>query len=110
MKINFMEKSILATKNELNKAKVYGSKEYHELLAIIKDLPDYQIVVKPAPRRRAHVKSPTYDFMAAHLSFSESTEALYEEFLQLRRAGCNYNQIKKWFMMQFPLAVETPAA
>ena len=38
MKINFMEKTVLVTKSELSKASVYGSKEYHELLAIRKDL------------------------------------------------------------------------
>lgn len=101
MKIDFMEKSILVTKSELNKGSVYDSKEYHELLAITKELSDYQIVVKPAPRR-AHVKSPTYEFMAAYLSSNESAEPLYEEFLQLRRVGYNYNQIKKWFMEKFP--------
>ena len=101
-----MEKTILVTKSELSKASVYGSKEYYELLAISKELPDYQIVVKPASRRRTCFKSPTYEFMAAYLSSSESTEPLYEEFLQLRRVGYNYNQIKKWFMEKISLNID----
>lgn len=108
MKINFKEKSILITKSTLDKAAVYGSKEYHELLAITKELPDYQIVVKPTTRRRTY-KSPTYEFMAAYLSSCENTASLYEEFQQLRRSGSNYSQIKKWFMMQFPLVSELAA-
>jgi hypothetical protein len=102
MKINFMEKTVLVTKSELSKASVYGSNEYYELLAIRKDLPDYQIVVKSASPRRTCFSSPTYEFMAAYLSSNENTASLYEEFLQLRRAGYNYNQIKKWFMEKFP--------
>ena len=102
MKINFMEKTILVTKSELSKASVYGSNEYYELLAIRKDLPDYQIVVKSASPRRTCFSSPTYEFMAAYLSSNENTASLYEEFLQLRRAGYNYNQIKKWGMEKFP--------
>lgn len=109
MKINFMEKNILVTKNELSKASVYGSKEYHELLAIRKDLPDYQIVVKSAPPRRTCFSSPTYEFMATYLSSNENTASLYEEFLQLRQAGYNYNQIKKWFVSQIPLDSEQAA-
>ena len=97
-----MEKTILVTKSELSKASVYGSKEYHELLAISKDLPDHKIVVKPTASRRAYSKSPTYEFMASYLSSNEGTASLYEEFLQLRCAGYNYNQIKKWFMEKFP--------
>ena len=108
MKINFMEKTVLVTKSELSKASVYGSKEYHELLAIRKDLPDYQIVTKPTPRRT--YSSPTYEFMESYLASHEAATSLYEEFLQLRRVGYNYNQIKKWFMEKFPLAVDTPAA
>ena len=102
MKIDFMEKTVLVTKSELSKASVYGSNEYYELLAIRKDLPDYQIVVKSASPRRTCFSSPTYEFMAAYLSSNENTASLYEEFLQLRRAGYNYNQIKKWFMEKFP--------
>ena len=100
MKINFMEKTILVTKSELSKASVYGSKEYHELLAIRKDLPDYQIVTKPTPPRS--YCSPTYKFIESYLASCEDAASLYEEFLQLRRAGYNYNQIKKWFMEKFP--------
>ena len=108
MKINFMEKSILVTKSTLDKASVYDSKEYHELLAITKELPDYQIVVKPATRRPTYF-SPTYEFMAAYLSSNENTASLHEEFQQLRRSGYNYIQIRKWFMMQFPLVSELAA-
>ena len=109
MKINFMEKNILVTKNELSKASVYGSKEYHELLAIRKDLPDYQIVTKPTPPRT--YCSPTYKFMESYIASCEDAASLYEEFQHLRQCGCNYATIKKWFMEKIslninPIAVE----
>ena len=107
MKIDFLNKNIIVTTTELKRASIPGSKEYHDLLHITAQLPNFQIVRQAKVVRRAHSPSPTYAFMEACLS--DNAEGL-DEFLSLRQAGCNYFEIKKWFMTKFPAAFYRLAA
>lgn len=36
------------------------------------------------------------------LSASDGSEELMAEFMKLREYGCNYGQIRKWFLTRFP--------
>lgn len=93
MKINFLTKSIELFQTELKRASQYGSPEYHELQAILKDLPDYQIEVIRRVTPRSYC-SLTYEAMEAYVAGSE----LAEEFRMLRDHGVPYAQIKQWFL------------
>lgn len=107
MKINFSSKSIEMTQTTLKRASQYGTPEYHELRAILKDFPDYQVEVirRAAPTSFSGL---TYATMETYISFTGDAAA-QEEFRQLRSLGANYARVKQWFMMRFPEFC-TPAA
>ena len=46
MKINFMEREIVVTKKELQKASVMGSNEYEALIKAMADLPNFKLTIK----------------------------------------------------------------
>lgn len=100
MKINFVTKTIEVTKTFANKAANFGSVEYTMLLAAMRDLPDFQVTVKPV-RKGAHVgsyKNFTYAQMEEYISACDNAGELMDEFLKLRVSGCSYFQVNRWFM------------
>lgn len=101
MKIDFLTKSIEMTQTTLKRASRYGTPEYDELRAILKDFPEYQIEVirRSVPRTCVGI---TYTAMAAYTMTSEAATAAMDEFRKLRTLGANYAQIKKWFLNRFP--------
>ena len=103
MMIHLQNKKILVTATELKRASIPGSKEYQELRHIMQAFPDYQIVRKSNPSRRVTTPSPAYAFVKDYLS--TNTE-WFDEFRALHPNGCNYFEIKKWFMTKFPAAFD----
>ena len=101
--INFETKEIIATKIFLKGASNYRSKEYEELVGLMKDLPGYQI-------RRKHVcRNPytesqrglTYFAMREYIE-AKDTERL-KEFDAIRCELKNYFKVKRWFLANYSL-------
>lgn len=108
MKVNFEERMIEITKAEAKRASQYGSSEYHQLLAITTDLPTFRIMIKPV--RRNHSTGISYVMMEHYLTRHEDADVLLKEFECLRRSGCSYGQIKKWFLQRCPEFCDAMAA
>ena len=105
MKIDFLSKRIIVTDSELKRSSNYGSKEYYEFLEITTQLPDFKIERQVVNHCHRQAPSPTYAFMEAYLSSNEDTFSALNDLLDLRRAGLNYFEVKKWFLSTFPTAI-----
>ena len=102
MKINFGTKSIEVSKAFVNKASHFGTEQYEELRAVMRDLPDFTVMVKAAPKpRRSYMKGLTYEFMECFISMHDEDGSIMQDFLCLRH-GCSYAEIKRWFFTKFP--------
>ena len=102
MKINFETKSIEVSKAFANKASHFGTEQYEELRAVMRDLPDFTVMVKAAPKpRRSYMKGLTYEFMECFISMHDEDGSIMQDFLCLRH-GCSYAEVKRWFFAKFP--------
>ena len=102
MKINFETKSIEVSKAFANKASHFGTEQYEELRAVMRDLPDFTVMVKTAPRlRRSYMKGLTYEWMEYFISMHDEDGSIMQDFLCLRH-GCSYAEVKRWFITKFP--------
>ena len=106
MKVQFGNKTIEVTKTFAEKATHFGSEEYNMLRTAMQDLPDFKIVVKGTRnvRCRNTLGGMTYEQMSKYISTLENPEELYAEFMKLRECGCNYAQVKQWFLRRCPEA------
>ena len=103
MKVIFAEKRIEITKAFSDKASHFGSQEYHALRVVMNDLPEFQIVVKSAPKRQSHNPhyGMTYSYMEAFIAAADPSGSAMEDFEMLRRM-CNFFEVRKWFIIRFP--------
>ena len=102
MKINFETKSIEVSKAFVNKASHFGTEQYEELRAVMRDLPDFTVMVKAAPKpRRSYMKGLTYEFMESFITLNDEDGSTMQDFLALRQM-CGYAEIKRWFFAKFP--------
>lgn len=103
MKVIFAEKKIEITKAFSDKASHFGSQEYHDMRAVMNDLPDFQIVVKSAPKRQN--RNPhygmTYSYMEAYIAAADPSGSAMEDF-EMLRGICGYLEILQWFIKRFP--------
>lgn len=104
MKVLFTTRTIEVTKTFAEKAAHFGSEEYQMLRAATKDFPEFQVVIKTVCRKKVINESDrlTYARMMDCLSACDGSEKLVAEFVKLREYGCNYGQIRKWFLTNFP--------
>lgn len=101
MKVNFEERTISITRTIAKKASQYGSKEYQELVAVTRELPNFKVVIKPSPVRKAPYCNITYAFMEQYIACHDIDGSARAEFESLRHVGLNYAQVKKWFLNKF---------
>ena len=102
MKINFETKSIEVSKAFANKASHFGTEQYEELRAVLRDFPDFTVMVKTAPKpRRSYRKVLTYEFMESFITLNDEDGSTMQDFLALRQM-CGYAEIKRWFFAKFP--------
>ena len=104
MKVRFTERSIEITKTFADKASHFGSEEYNMLRKAMLDLPDFNVIVKATSKCRKHkvYGGINYEQIMGYISAHEYSEELMDEFMKLRECGCNYGQIRKWFLTRFP--------
>ena len=109
MKIRFESKTIEVSKAFLNRASQFDSAEYTALRTVTKELPEFAIVVKLAPRPRQTYQSPTYNQMESYISMMDENGSDLELFRSLRQE-CNYTMVTRWFIDRFPEFYNLPAA
>ena len=100
--VKFESKEIVVTKKFLKCAEDFHSAEYREMLALMKELPNFTIKVREVCR--THYKSSnkglTYNAMRNYLMMN-GCEHL-ETFEKLIGYGCSYSQVKEWFLRTCP--------
>ena len=112
MNANFATKRIEMTKTEAKAAGKIGTKDYTNLLELMRNFPDYQIeIVKTAAKRVDHYKGLNYDYMENYIkNHDESKLVTFYELRGLDKEGkktemaatATYGEIKMWFLTQFP--------
>ena len=111
--VDFTAKTITCTKKFLKKAREFDSPEYHMMLQITRDLPNFAVVIKEVavPVRRRF--QPTYAMMEDYIHFMDETpdEAL-KEFEHVKRAALvasnSYSYVCNWFLNKYPAFAESP--
>ena len=105
MKVNFVGKCIEVTNAEMKRAQNPGSQEYVKLMHTMKELPEFQIVVKQSTTK---VYNPhtglTYEFMENFIKTIAPERV--PEFEAIHSYYRNYFTVKKWFLKEFPEANE----
>ncbi len=102
MKVLFATRTIEVTKKFYQQSAIFGSEEYRMMLEVLRDLPDFQVVVKSAPKScQTYLKGLTYDYMASYIAGVDKDGSIMRDF-QILRQGCCYFDIKNWFMKMFP--------
>jgi len=101
MKVNFIGKCIEVTNAEMKRAQNPGSQEYVKLMHTMKELPDFQIVVKQSTRKSYNTHAGlTYVFMEDFVK-AIAPERL-PEFQAIRSYHRSYSAVKHWFLKEFP--------
>ena len=108
-KIDLIERVIYFGLQFMKKAKVYNYAEYHTYLGLIRDMPDFKIVVREPKKSetRMSVKGLTREFMERNIreSFGENSKE-YKEFkhqLQFSEGQLNpFMYLRGWFLETYP--------
>ena len=113
IRINHFEKKILISKTFQKAAMNPTSREYVELMEVMRNHPNYtldQRAIKKNPKKETYA-GLTYDYMRdyiiLHSSPEEETAAVaeFEELLfisKCHRQSQRYPTIKKWFLEKYP--------
>ena len=107
--IDIFERKIYFGAQFIKKAKIYNSAEYHTYLGLIRDMPDFKIVVREQKesKTRMSVKGLTREFMERNIreSFGENSEQ-YKEFkhqLAYSKGQLNpFMYLRGWFLDNYP--------
>lgn len=64
MKVLFAARTIEVTKKFYKKSAIFGTQEYCMMREVLRDFPDFNVVVKAAPKScQTYMKGLTYDYM-----------------------------------------------
>ena len=107
--IDFPNRTFYFGKKFMKLAQQYGTKEYNTFLGMIRDLPDFKIVVREPKKSetRMSTKGLTREFMELHIRTmkGEGSEE-YKEFknqLAYSEGQINpYMYLRKWFLDNYP--------
>ena len=99
MKVNFEERTIELTAKEMKQASKPYTREYKELLGVMRDLPHFEIRVNHPHITRNANRGLTYDYMKQYI-MQNAPEKL-DEFEAVRMMG-GYPMTTKWFRAMFP--------
>ena len=100
--VDFQKKEIVVSAKFLRQSRVVGSDEYNMMLRLMKDLPDYQIVVQRAAVNVKRPFQPTYAAMEEMIRMTaEDPASALEEFARVRMAAyihkSPYHYVLRWF-------------
>ena len=100
--VKFETKEIIVTKKFLKNAEDFRSEEYREMLALMKELPNFTIKAREVCRThyKSNYKGLTYNAMRNYLMMN-GCEHL-ETLEKLIGYGCSYFQVREWFLRTCP--------
>ena len=100
MKVNFIARTIEMSAKEMCRASLPHSREYTELLRILRDLPDFTIEIHryKHPTNNSN-RGLTYEFMERHIA--RNAPELLNEFYDVRQI-LGYPRASQWFRNKFP--------
>lgn len=98
MKVNFERKYIELTKKEMKRASQIDSEEYHNLIRVMRDLPDFIVTVSQATPSVNANRGLTYKCMEQYIS--QFAPEKMDEFSNIRSRLC-YAAVNKWFRKTF---------
>jgi hypothetical protein len=101
MKVNFVGKCIEVSNAEMKRAQNPGSQEYFKLMQTMKELAEFQIVVKQSTRKAYNTHAGlTYEFMEDFVKAIAPERV--PEFQSIRSCYRSYPSVKQWFLKEFP--------
>lgn len=111
--VRFATKTILLKSKFAKKAAYIGTQEAATLQKVLRDYPDYEIVIHQINKKdtQEHYKGLTYDYMRRYINNHEDAESkktvLNElahkiEISKCHSDGYRYSEIKKWFLDMYP--------
>lgn len=106
MKVNFMEKQIVLSAKELKNASTPYTKEYRDLIDLMRELPGFRIMVRRPHICRNANRGLTYNVMESYIE--QNAPELLDDFRQLC-VSFSYPAVSKWFRNQFPGFCNTAA-
>ena len=99
---------ILVSKPFLNKANVFGTKEYRMLEEVRTAYPNYAVAgrnINSEGNKSAHQRV-SYAYMERYIQCHENAQKRMKEYLEMRlRAECQmstFAEVKKWFVACYP--------
>lgn len=101
--INFVAGEIIITKRFSKAAGIIDSDAYKTMLALRKDFPDFEIVIKPIEKKENKVtyKGLSIEEMKRFITANRDKEEqeLFEKILKLQQGKKGkYATVKKWFL------------
>lgn len=109
--ISFENCTVTLSASFLRKASILGTKEYHEMLQLRRDLPGFQFQKAEVEKKTAsQYKNLTYKHMREYIAASSANEAEAKATLDqmkkvetLSKVQANpYKYVHDWFIKQFP--------
>ena len=107
--IDLFERKIYFGAQFMKKAKIYNSAEYHTYLGLIRDMPDFKIVIREQKesKTRMSVKGLTREFMERHIRMNhgENSEQYkdFQEQLKFSEGQLNpFMYLRGWFLDNYP--------
>lgn len=98
MKINFLSRSIELTAKEMREASKPYTREYSDLIRLMRELPDYEITVKHRYCATSANRGLTYEYMERYIA--EHAPERMNEFTFIRTTS-GYPTTTKWFRIVF---------
>ena len=100
--INYNSKTIEVSESFANKASVYNSNAYTELVEVQKAHPNYSVSIVKTKTKKSSVKGITVEFMRNYIETHDDTNFL-EEFNKLKNGGESFFKLKARFIQHYPV-------
>ena len=110
IKVDLLNKTITITKRFYRASQKPYSSEYHELLQLQRELPDYSIRLASVRRPTNRVPNPSYADMIQIIRLNGGEESEIQELhkmIELARAtGSGYAYVRRWFLDRYPITAD----
>ena len=109
--VDFMNKEIVVSAKYLRQSSVVDTPEYMMMLRMMKELPNFKVVVRQTARPVCRRFQPTYTQMEMIIRMrAEDPASALEEFLSVRQYShairSGYHYVLRWFMSKYHDAEE----
>ena len=111
--VNRSNRTIEVTKSFDLKASRYGTEEYDTLNAVLRDNPNFNVVVKAAAKRSDPYAGLTFDFMRGYIAKHDDAEGTNmasfldmigdsDEAREMGFGAACYGEVRAWFLATYP--------